>query len=318
MKFLGSISMPNPLFFNLLVILGPTASGKTRMGVDVARAARGEIISADSRQVYRSMDIGTGKDLIEYEKIPYHLIDIVDPGGKFSVFDFQRCFSAVFTEILERDRLPILVGGTGLYLDSVLRGYQMPEVPPNPSLRRELEPVNLGELAERLKSINSRLHNNTDLLDRERLIRAIEIAEFGRGKEESDYLLPRLAPLVFGVRWPREALRERITQRLRKRLKEGMIDEVKRLINSGVSFETLDFYGLEYRYVSRFLQGRLNRNDMFQKLNSAIHHFAKKQETWFRRMERQGIEIHWVEGSKNPSIMILDSLRHFSRRNVFR
>lgn len=310
--------MPTLLLFNLLVILGPTASGKTRVGVDVAHAVQGEIISADSRQVYRSMDIGTGKDLKEYEEIPYHLIDIVDPGGEFSVFDFQRCFSVAFPEILERGRLPILVGGTGLYLDSVLMGYRMPEVPPNPPLREKLEPLSTGELAERLKSTNSRLHNTTDLLDRERLIRAIEVAEFGRGKEERVSLLPRLFPLVFGIRWPREALRERITQRLRKRLKEGMIDEVKRLLASGVSYETLNFYGLEYRYVSQFLQGRLNRNDMFQKLNSAIHRFAKKQETWFRRMERQGVEIHWVEGSKNPSAMILDFLRHSYGRNAVR
>ncbi len=294
--------------FNLLVILGPTASGKTRVGVQVANALDGEIISADSRQVYRGMDIGTGKDLKEYGNVPYYLIDIVEPGYEFSVFDFQRRFSEAFTAIQARGRLPVLVGGTGLYLDAILRNYWLAEVPINDPLRQELEGLSLEKLAARLKAVNPRLHNTTDLLDRERVIRAIEIAEF-KGEEQSQIPLIDLKPVICGISWPREILRQRITQRLRERMKQGMIEEVKRLLESGVSFETLDFYGLEYRFIGRYLLGKLGKNDMFQKLNSAIHQLAKRQETWFRRMERQGIQIYWVEGNKDPAKAILQILR---------
>ncbi len=294
--------------YNLLVILGPTASGKTRIGVRLAMALGGEIISADSRQVYRGMDIGTGKDLKEYGSVPYHLIDIVDPGYEFSVFEFQRHFSRAWAEIQGRGKLPILVGGTGLYLDAILRKYRMTEVPANYELRKESAKSPLEDLAARLKAANPKLHNTTDLLDRERVIRAIEIAEYKREAEDG-FPLPELKPVVFGILWPREALHQRISQRLRERMNQGMIEEGKRLLGSGVSSRTLDFYGLEYRFIARYLAGDLNRNDFFQKLGSAIRQLAKRQETWFRRMERQGILVHWVAGDKDPAVEILRILK---------
>jgi tRNA dimethylallyltransferase len=284
--------------YDTLVILGPTASGKTRLGAGIARELGGEIISADSRQVYRGMDIGTGKDLEEYGGIPYHLIDILDPGEEFNVFRFQRlCFSAL-EEIRDRGLLPIIVGGTGLYLDAVLRGYRMVEVPENRELRNGLAAQSTEELAARLLSLNPRLHNTTDLLDRERLVRAIEIAQYERTHEPEP--LPEIRPVVFGVRWERSILRQRITARLKARLDAGLIEEVERLHREGVPYETLEFYGLEYRFVARYLKGELTRNDLFQKLNSAIHDFAKRQETWFRRMERLGTEIRWLDGAGEP------------------
>lgn len=289
--------------FNLLVILGPTASGKTKVGVRVAQALKGEIISADSRQVYRGMDIGTGKDLKEYGAVPYHLIDIVDPGYEFNVFEFQRLFFKIFIEIQGRGHLPILVGGTGLYLDSVLRTYQMIEVPINPALRQELSSLTNEELAERLKRINPKLHNTTDLLDRERLLRAIEISELGQNKNEISF--PKIHPLVFGLRWPREILRKRIDLRLAERLQQGMIEEVERLHQSGISIEKLESYGLEYRYIAKYLKGELTFDEMKEKLRHAIHQFAKRQMTWFRRMERMGIQIHWVDGEPDPAQAIL-------------
>ena len=295
--------------FNLLVILGPTASGKTRVGVEIARALGGEIISADSRQVYRGMDLGTGKDLKEYGEISCHLIDILDPGREFSVFEFQERFAETFQDILARKKLPIMVGGTGLYLEGVLKGYRMDRVPRNEDLRKELGPRSLSKLAARLKNANPRLHNTTDLLDRERVIRAIEIAEF-HGGDSSAPSLPNLDAAVFGIRWPREVLRRRITERLHQRINQGMIEEVRNLRQAGVSFKKLDDYGLEYRYVAMYLQGQMNKNDMFQKLNSAIHQFAKRQETWFRRMERKGVRIRWVDGDRNPAGAILNMLKN--------
>ena len=294
--------------FNLLVILGPTASGKTQVGVRVARVLSGEIISADSRQVYRGMDLGTGKDLKEYGEVPHHIIDVVDPGYEFSVFEFQRRFVSAFRNIQDRGKLPILVGGTGLYLEAVLKGYRFPEVPPNPKLRSELERLSLGELADRLKAIQPSLHNTTDLRLRERVIRAIEIAQF-KGGSSGQPTLPGLSPIIFGILWPREALRQRITRRLRERINQGMMEEIKRLHKAGVSFEKLDFYGLEYRYGGMYLRGLLTKNDLFQKLNSAIHQFAKRQETWFHRMERQGTRIHWVAGDRDPAGKILEMLK---------
>ena len=291
---------------NLIVVLGPTASGKTRFAVALARRLGGEIVSADSRQVFRGMDIGTGKDLGEYGEIPCHLIDILDPGEPFSVFDFQRRFFAVFEEIRGRGRLPVLAGGTGMYLDAVLRGYRLVEVPQNAPLRAQLAGSSIEQLRERLRETGRQPHNTTDLIDRERLIRAIEIAE---GEKTADAVLPplpQLRPLIFGIRRQREELRRRITVRLRERLAHGLIEEAQRLHASGVSWETMEFYGLEYRYLARHLRGELNRNDMFQKLNSAIHDFAKRQETWFRRMERQGTAIHWLDGDADP---LADALR---------
>jgi tRNA dimethylallyltransferase len=295
--------------FHLLVILGPTASGKTQVGVRVARVLNGEIISADSRQVYRGMDLGTGKDLKDYGEVPYHLIDIVNPGYEFSVFEFQRRFISAFHNIRNRGNLPLLVGGTGLYLEAVLKGYQLAEVPKNPELRRELEPLSLQDLADRLKAIHPALHNTTDLRHRERLIRAIEIAQF-RGDPSGLACLPDLSPIIFGIRWPKEVLDQRISARLRERIKLGMLEEIKRLHKSGVSWDLLDYYGLEYRYGAMYLRGRLTKNDFFQKLNSAIRQFAKRQETWFRRMERQGTRIHWVDGGRDPAGTILAMLEN--------
>ena len=292
---------------NLLVILGLTASGKTRLGVELARLLGGEIISADSRQVYRGMDIGSGKDLTEYGEIPYHLIDIVDPGYAFNVFEFQHRFFQAFADIRSRGRLPVMVGGSGMYLEAVLKGYRLVPVPENAELRRELASLSSQALTERLKKATTRLHNTTDLLERDRLIRAIEIAEYEMFHQPEP--MPEITPLIFGIRREREVVRQRITERLRARLAEGMIEEVEGLHRSGIAYETLDFYGLEYRYVAKYLQGELNWNDMFQKLNSAIHDFAKRQDNWFRRMERQGTVIHWLAGDGDPLAEALQIIR---------
>lgn len=298
---------------NLLVLLGPTASGKTHLAVQAARHLDGEIISADSRQVYRGLDIGSGKDLEEYGAVPYHLVDVVDPGYEFSLFDFVQAFGRNFREISGRGRLPILCGGTGLYLDAVLQGYELVKVTENRALRQELEPLPLAALQEHLKSLRPEQHNTTDLEDRSRVIRAIEIAVAQDRAGAEPLELPALKSKIFGLRWPRELLRKRITQRLRQRLEQGMIEEVESLHEAGVSWETLDFYGLEYRFVGHYLQGQLNRNDLFQKLNSAIHQFAKRQETWFRRMERQGVMIHWLTAEADPVAEMLAACQDDAR-----
>ena len=290
---------------NLLVILGPTASGKTHLAVQAARHFDGEILSADSRQVYRGLDIGSGKDLAEYGTTPYHLIDIVNPGCEFSLFDFVQEFRRVYCDVVSRMRLPILAGGTGLYLDAVLRGYQLVKVGENLPLRQELEKLEDAALVERLRRLRPELHNTTDLTDRERLTRAIEIAEGEKLPVAEPLELPVLSPRVFGLRWQRDILRQRITLRLRQRLDNGMIEEVEGLHAAGVAWETLDNFGLEYRFVARYLQGMLNRNDLFQKLNSAIHQFAKRQETWFRRMQRQGVDICWLDAEQDPVMALL-------------
>lgn len=281
---------------DVLTILGPTASGKTRLAVAMAERLGGEIISADSRQVFRGMDIGSGKDLYEYGRVPYHLIDIIDAGGEFSVFDFQRRFLGVYEDVAKRRALPILCGGSGMYLDAVLRGYRMIEVPRNDALREVLAKNTDAELVEELRHLKPGLHNSTDLLDRERTIRAIEIA---RGEVEQCFVsepLPRLRSTVIGIRWERDALRRRITDRLRERLDNGLIEEVERLHEGGIAWERLDYYGLEYRFVGGYLRGDMGKNDMFQRLNAAIHNFAKRQGNWFRRMERHGVAINWIDG----------------------
>jgi tRNA dimethylallyltransferase len=294
---------------NLLVILGPTASGKTRLAVDAARFLNGEVISADSRQVFRGLDIGSGKDLAEYQEIPYHLIDIIDPGQEFSLFAFAGAFCEAFAAIRQRGRLPVLVGGTGLYLDALLRGYRLVEVPENPALRRELAGASLAELQARLKSLRRDLHNSTDLNDRERVLRAIEIAQGETRPDTQPLMLPELRSRIYGIFWPRQVLRQRITERLKTRLQEGLIEEVARLHEQGISWQTLEFYGLEYRYVALHLQGVLTRNDLFQKLNSAIHQFAKRQDTWFRRMQKQGVAIRWLNGAADPLAEFIDDWR---------
>lgn len=295
--------------FNLLTVLGPTASGKTRAGVALAQALDGEIISADSRQVFRGMDLGTGKDLTEYGDVPHHLIDVADPGTEFSVFAFCRAFSRAFGEIRRRGRLPILVGGTGLYLDAVLLGYRLVEVAEDPALRRELDALSEKQLRARLLHLRPGQHNRSDLEDRARLVRAIEIAEAEREGRGEVLQLPPLRPVIFGLRWERAELRRRIGQRLKERFTAGMLEEVADLHARGVSWEALEYYGLEYRFIAQHLQGRMNRNDMRQKLESAIGQFAKRQETWFRRMEKQGVKIHWVDGSREPAAAILETLQ---------
>ena len=283
---------------NALVVLGPTASGKTALGARLAHALEGEILSADSRQVYRGLDIGSGKDLDEYTvdgaHIPHHLIDIVDLDVEFSVFAYQKAFFEAFEDVQARGRLPVIVGGTGLYLEAVLEGYRMVEAPQNPALRAELSGLSDAALAVRLQAVRPHLHNTTDLEDRARLIRAIEIVENTRGLEAEVPL--EIRPLILGVRWERSRLRERIALRLRQRLDGGMIEEVEGLHARGHSWERLDLLGLEYRFVAQYLRGEIkNRNDLFQKLKVAIARFAKRQDTWFRRMERNGAEIHWID-----------------------
>lgn len=282
---------------NLLVVLGPTASGKTRLGVRLAHALGGEVVSADSRQVYRGLNLGSGKDLSEYEAdgvpVPYHLIDIVDLSVEFSVFEYQRAFLQVFEMATARHVLPVLVGGTGLYIEAVLKGYRMVETPQNTALRTELATLSNAELSEILHATKHNLHNVTDLTDRGRLVRAIEIATYS--KTQVPQPIPDVRPLVLGTRWARETLRERIRARLKQRLEQGMIEEVESLHAQGVAWQRLELLGLEYRFIAQYLQGRItNRNDLFQKLDSAICQFARRQETWFRRMERNGLTIHWV------------------------
>jgi tRNA dimethylallyltransferase len=282
--------------YNLIVILGATAGGKTSLAVNTARKYGAEIISADSRQVYRGMDLGTGKDLEEYDEVPYHLIDIANTGSEYNVFQFQRdCFNAA-EDIWTRNKLPLICGGTGMYLDAVLRGYRLVEVPENSELREELINLSDSEILNRLLELKPEQHNRTDVEQRERIIRALEIA-VGEKVAEKDLLpLPDIKPVVFGLKWPREILRKRIALRLQQRFDLGMIDEVQQLHDSGVAWEKLEFYGLEYRLIAQHLQGKISKNDMVQKLRSAIGQFAKRQETFFRRMEKQGIDIHWLDG----------------------
>jgi len=299
--------------WNLIAVLGPTASGKTALAVRLARKIGGEIISADSRQVYRGMDLGTGKDLSEYgcneDAVPFHLIDICDPTEEFSVFAFQQRFIDCFRDIAARGKIPFLVGGTGLYLDSVLRGYRMAPVPLNASLRERLTGYDMESLRRYFLSIQRDAHNSTDLLERERLIRAIEIAEFSRDHPTAALPSIKIEPLVIGICLEREELRRKITLRLQTRLQAGMIDEVKRLHDRGVNWERLESFGLEYRYISRYLQHKISHEEMFQILNTRIRQFAKRQETWFRGMGKKGVPIHWMDGPDEEAAfrLIMDS-----------
>lgn len=283
----------------LITILGPTASGKTALAAQVASAIGAEVISADSRQVFSEMNIGTGKDLDDFiignMKIPYHLIDVAEPGTEFSVFNFVTGFRKAFSEIRQRGNVALLCGGTGLYIESVLKGYEMVEVPVNQELRKEWETLSDATLTEMLLSFKQ-LHNTTDTETRERLLRALEI-EFYRKENQPVMAEPdfKNSP-VFGLKFDRLLERERITQRLKMRLEIGMIDEVKQLLDKGISPARLVQYGLEYRYVTRYISGEISYDDMFRLLNTAIHQFAKRQMTWFRRMERTGITIHWLRG----------------------
>jgi tRNA dimethylallyltransferase len=286
--------------YNLITILGPTASGKTSVAANVALALNGEVISADSRQVYRGMDLGTGKDYADYlvdgKQIPYHLIDIVDAGYEYNVFEYQKDFLKVFEDISNRGKLPVMCGGSGLYLEAVLKNYKLIQVPINETLRLTLEGKPLDELTEILKTYKSELHNQTDLENEKRAIRAIEIEEYYLSHPEINTGMPDIRSLTVGVQFDRQTRRKRITTRLRQRLREGMLDEVQRLLDSGLTPEQLTYYGLEYKFMTQHLTGELTWQEMFDGLNVAIHQFAKRQMTWFRRMEKQGIEIHWLDG----------------------
>jgi tRNA dimethylallyltransferase len=290
----------NGLPYNLITILGPTASGKTRFAALMADRLKGEIISADSRQVYRGMDIGTGKDYADYivegKPVPAHLIDIAEPGYEYNVFEYQSDFIRVFNEILSRKKLPVLCGGSGLYLEAVLKGYRLINVPVNLQFRKTLENKSPEELADLLKSWKS-VHNISDLASRKRIIRALEIESYYRTSPEIKQDYPELNPLITGIFCDRDLRRGRITARLKERLENGMIDEVERLMKKGISFEKMMYYGLEYKFIAQYLKGELDYNEMFTGLNIAIHQFSKRQMTWFRRMERGGMKIHWLDAS---------------------
>ena len=291
----------------MLTIIGPTACGKTRFAVRLAQEFDGEIISGDSRQVYRRMDLGTGKDLSDYEsdgkKVAYHLIDIAEPGTKYNVYQFQRDFVKAYQDVSSRGKLPILCGGTGLYIESVLRGYRMSYVPENKALRKSLEGKSLKELTEQLRSYKE-LHNTTDVDTAQRAIRAIEIEEYYRlhpaeespDNQENERVLQAIGehPLVVGLNINRELRRSRISARLRQRLDEGMLDEVRGLLAEGIAPDDLIYYGLEYKYLTLHAIGQLSYEEMFRQLEISIHQFAKRQMTWFRGMERRGLQIHWL------------------------
>ncbi len=287
--------------YNLIVITGPTASGKTSLAVKLASVLDTDIISADSRQVYRGLDIGTGKDLAEYKidgkTVPYHLIDIVEPYENFDLFSFYKSFFAIFKECMKRGKIPILAGGTPLYIHSVIANYKLLEVPKNNKLREKLSTYDMNELEDYLKSIQPKLHNITDLEDRERLVRAIEIADFRLknpdAKSAGEDL--EITPLIIGTLWERSVLKKRITERLVDRLNEGMVEEVKKLHENGISWERLEYFGLEYKYVSLYLQEKMSYDEMLKSLNIRIHQFSKKQSGWFRKFEKEGFSINWVE-----------------------
>ena len=284
----------------LFVVTGPTASGKTSKAVALAKYLDAEIISADSRQLYRRMDLGTGKDLVDYvvdgNQIPYHLIDIVEPGYKYNVFEYQRDFLKVYQEIIAKGKLPILCGGTGMYIESILKGYRLLPVPENPELRVSLEGYTLQELTQKLESYK-KLHNSTDVDTVKRAIRAIEIEEFYRQQPPAYREFPSLNSLIIGVDIDRELRREKITRRLKQRLDEGMVEEVRGLLDEGIPSENLIYYGLEYKFLTQYVIGELTYEEMFHQLEIAIHQFAKRQMTWFRGMERRGFTIHWLDAT---------------------
>ena len=293
--------------YDLISIVGPTACGKTALAVEVARALNGEILSADSRQVYRGMDIGTGKDIVEYTRggvsVPYHLIDIVDAGEKYNLFEFQRDFLVAYEDVKARGAFPIMCGGSGLYVESVLKGYRLLPVPENPALRARLEEKSLEELTAMLATYKQ-LHNNTDTDNKKRAIRAIEIEEYYLSCPVEERSFPQLNALVVGVSVDREVRRERISRRLRERLEQGMADEVQHLLDSGLTAEQLVYYGLEYKYLTLYLTGAMGYDDMVRGLEIAIHQFAKRQMTWFRGMEKRGVKIEWVDALQERGLVV--------------
>lgn len=305
------------------VILGPTACGKTAVAARLAYELDGEVISADSRQVYRGMDIGSGKDLSDYivegASIPYHLIDIAEPGYEYNIFEYQKDFSRVFNDITSRGKLPVLCGGSGMYLEVVLKGYSLPEAPSDPDFGEYMAPISDISLVEELSRLK-KLHSTTDTVDRTRILRALEIELKRHEADEGDdagasisHKPHQVSPanrsggvkmqeilnvhhMIFGINPGREIVRQRITVRLQDRLSGGMIEEVRTLLAKGIPPERLKAYGLEYKYLTQYLGSELSYDEMFRYLNTAIHQFAKRQMTWFRRMERQGMKIHWIEG----------------------
>ena len=285
--------------YNLIVILGPTASGKTAVAANLAKRIGGEIISADSRQVYKNLNLGTGKDYADYivdgEKVPCHLIDISEPGIQYNVYEYQKDFVPVFEDILSRKRTPILCGGSGLYIEAVIQGYKLIHVPVNQPLRDEMEQKSLEELITILAGYKN-IHNNSNIENKKRAIRAIEISDYYAHHPEIDFSYPEIKPLLIGIRFDRASERMRITERLDQRLNAGMIEEVKALLKSGITADQLIYYGLEYKFLTRYIVGEITYKDMFSGLNTAIHQFAKRQMTWFRRMELQGMKIHWLDG----------------------
>lgn len=284
---------------DMITILGPTASGKTKLAVNVAWQLNGEIISADSRQVYRGMDIGTGKDIDDYfvsaQQVPLHLIDIVDPGYEYNVYEFKKDFEAAYRQITDRKKLPVLCGGTGLYLDAVLLNYKLDKVPVNAAWRESIKHLTDEQLISQLEEAGE-LHNTTDTTDRDRTVRALEIALYQKKVQKPEAEWPDIDSLNFGISFERKTIRERITARLKQRLENGMINEVENLLQKGLKPDQLTFYGLEYRFVTNYVTGQIGYEEMFEKLNTAIHQFAKRQMTWFRRMEKKGVKIEWLNG----------------------
>ena len=301
----------------MITILGPTASGKTNLATHLAARLNAEIISADSRQVYRGMDIGTGKDLADYvvngHVIPYHLIDICESGTKYNLFRYQQDFLDCYEDIRSRGALPILCGGTGLYIEAVLKGYSLSPVPQNPALRTELEGKNLEELTNILVDLKRRnhsvMHNKTDVDSCQRAIRAIEIETYNLTKPTEERQCPPIDSLIIGVDIDREERRRKITKRLKERLKAGMIDEVDGLLKRGIPADDLIYYGLEYKFVTEYIIGKLTYEEMFQQLEIAIHQFAKRQMTWFRGMERRGFTIHWVNAARKMEDKVEEILK---------
>ncbi|MPM42940.1 tRNA dimethylallyltransferase [bioreactor metagenome] len=293
-------SQSGPQTPELITVLGPTASGKTTFAAHLASRLDGEIISADSRQVYRGMDIGTGKDLADYtvdgKPVPYHLIDIRDAGDKYTLFNYQHDFHKVYNDILLRHKTPILCGGTGLYIESILKGYRLPDVPENADLRKRLENKSLDELTQILSSYKP-LHNTTDIDTKKRAIRAIDIADFQSRHPASELDYPPVDSVIIGIDIDRESRRQKISSRLKKRLDEGMVDEIRSLLDKGVSSDDLIYYGLEYKFITLYVTGKINFEEMSSQLEIAIHQFAKRQMTWFRGMEKRGFTIHWLDFS---------------------
>ena len=301
----------------MITVLGPTATGKTKFAAHLAAEFDGEIISADSRQVYRGMDLATGKDIDDYnvdgKRIPFHLVDIVEPGYEYNVYEFQKDFLKIYDDIVKRDKTPVLCGGTGLYIESVLKGYKLIEVPKNLQLRKTLSNLTDNELISRLKAFKTP-HNTTDIKERERLVRAIEIQTYYNEHPDVDRYFPKIENTIFGIKFEREIIRKRITERLKKRLDSGMLEEVKKLLDKGLTPDRLKFYGLEYKYLTMHTTGEIGYDEMFRLLNTAIHQFAKRQMTWFRRMERSGYVIHWIDGNLNLSKKINEAIVLFNNQ----